>query len=120
MNCNVGVMQNIIPVGPRPISSTPLTYKNKGITVIGPAKIRNKLNLALDKLKSLKLTSNRFEIETELLIRSFKNKFNIIEIPVHRYERLYGKSKLFNIPFGRLLFGIRVIRTIIKGYFFWK
>ena len=73
-----------------------------------------------DKLKSLKLTSNRFEIETELLIRSFKNKFNIIEIPVHRYERLYGKSKLFNIPFGRLLFGIRVIRTIIKGYFFWK
>ena len=30
-------------MGPNPISSTPLTYRNKGITVIGPAKIKNKL-----------------------------------------------------------------------------
>ena len=72
------------------------------------------------KLKSLTLISDRFEIETELLIRSFKNNFKIIELPVHRHERLYGKSKLFDIPFGRLLFGMRVIRAIIKGYFFWK
>ena len=64
------------------------------------------------------MISDRFEIETELLIRSFKNNFKIIELPVHRHERLYGKSKLFDIPFGRLLFGMRVIRAIIKGYFF--
>jgi len=73
-----------------------------------------------DNLKSLKIVSDRFEIETELLIRSFRKNFRIIEIPVHRYERVHGKSKLFDIPFGRLLFGMRVIRTIIKGYFFWK
>ena len=73
-----------------------------------------------NKLKILNLVCDRFEIETEMLIKSFRNKFNIIEIPVHRYERDYGKSKLFDTPFGRLLFGIRVIRTIIKGYFFWK
>ena len=35
------------------MSSTPLTYKNKGITVIGPANIKNKLNPGFDKLKSL-------------------------------------------------------------------
>ena len=28
-----------MPEGPRPDNSTPLTYRNKGITVIGPAKI---------------------------------------------------------------------------------
>ena len=41
-----------MPVAPSPISSTPLTYKNKGITVIGPAKIRNKLKPGFEKLKS--------------------------------------------------------------------
>ena len=40
--------------GPKPINSTPLTYRNKGITVIGPARIKNKLNPGFDKLKSLK------------------------------------------------------------------
>lgn len=72
------------------------------------------------KLKLLNLTSDRFEIETELLIRSFRNNFKIIEIPVYRYERKYGKSKLFDIPFGRLLFGMRVLKTIVKGYLFWR
>ena len=43
-----------MPVGPKPINSTPLTYKNNGITVIGPAKIKNKLNPGFEKLKSLK------------------------------------------------------------------
>ena len=36
------------------MSSTPLTYKNKGITVIGPAKTKNRLRPGLDILKSLK------------------------------------------------------------------
>ena len=43
-----------MPVGPKPINSTPLTYKNNGITVIGPARIKNKLNPGFEKLKSLK------------------------------------------------------------------
>ena len=41
------------------------------------------------KLKELKLESNRFEIETELLIKSFRKEFKIKEVPVHRYERKY-------------------------------
>ena len=42
-----------MPVGPKPINSTPLTYKNNGITVIGPANIK-RLKPGFDKLKSLK------------------------------------------------------------------
>lgn len=72
------------------------------------------------KLRSLDLVSNRFEIETEMLIKSFRKKFSIIEMPVHRYERVHGISKLFNIPFGRFLFGMRVLVIIIKGFLIWR
>ena len=72
------------------------------------------------KLKELKLESDRFEIETELLIKSFRRKFKIKEVPVHRYERKQGISKLFNVPFGRFLFGLKVLKTIFKGYLFWR
>ena len=73
-----------------------------------------------NKLKELNLESDRFEIETELLIRSFRKKFKITEVAVHRYERKHGISKLFNVPFGRFLFGMKVLRTIFKGYIFWR
>lgn len=73
-----------------------------------------------EKLKELDLESDRFEIETELLIKSFRKKFKIKEVPVHRYERKHGISKLFNVPFGRFLFGLKVLRTILKGYLFWR
>ena len=72
------------------------------------------------KLNELNLETNRFEIETELLIKSFRRNFKIKEVPVHRYERKHGISKLFNVPFGRFFFGLKVLRTIIKGYLFWK
>ncbi len=73
-----------------------------------------------DKLKSLNLISKRYEIETELLIKSFRNKFKIKEVPVHRYERLHGKSYLFDVPFGRFIFGLKVLKTIIIGFIFWR
>ena len=73
-----------------------------------------------DKLKEINLQTNRFEIETELLIKSFRKNFKIKEVPVHRYERKHGKSKLFDVPFGRFLFGLKVLRTIITGYFIWR
>ena len=73
-----------------------------------------------EKLRNLNLESDRFEIETELLIKSFRKNFKIKEVPVYRYERKHGISKLFNVPFGRFLFGIKVLRTIFKGYLFWR
>ena len=37
INWNEGVIKNNIPDGPSPARPTPLTKKNNGITVIGPA-----------------------------------------------------------------------------------
>ena len=39
-------------MGPKPQSSTPLTYKNNGITVIGPANIKININDGFDTSKS--------------------------------------------------------------------
>ena len=50
-----GTIKKTIPEGPNPDNSTPLTYKNNGIKVIGPAKIIKLARLKLFKLKSLLL-----------------------------------------------------------------
>ena len=73
-----------------------------------------------DKLRSLNLISERYEIETEMIIKSKKNKLKILEIPVYRYERENGASNLFDIPFGRMKFMFRVLKVILYGYIFWK
>ena len=52
-------MKKIIPEGPRPDNSTPLTYKNKGITVIGPAKNNKNINDGFDKEKKFILLIKR-------------------------------------------------------------
>ena len=54
-NCNVGVIQKIIPAGPNPDSLTPFTYRNKGITVMGPANIKIIIKVGFETSKSLKL-----------------------------------------------------------------
>ncbi len=73
-----------------------------------------------DKLRSLNLTSARYEIETEMIIKSKKNKLKILEVPVYRYERENGVSNLFDIPFGRMKFMLRVLKVIFYGYIFWR
>ena len=71
------------------------------------------------KLKSLPIYSHRYEIETELVVRSLKRKFIITEYPVFRYDRVNGISNLFDIPFGRIRFAFRAIRVIFLGLIVW-
>ena len=73
-----------------------------------------------DAIKKLNLISKRYEIETEIIIKSKKNRLKILEVPVFRYERKYGESKLFDIPFGRVIFMLKVLKVIFYGYIFWK
>ena len=72
------------------------------------------------KIKSLDLISQRYEIETEIIIKSKKKKLKILEVPVYRYERKNGISNLFDIPFGRFKFTFRVLKVIVYGYLFWR
>ena len=73
-----------------------------------------------DAIKNLNLVSKKYEIETEIVIKSKRDKLKILEVPVFRYERKYGESKLFDIPFGRLIFMLKVLKVIFYGYIFWK
>ncbi len=73
-----------------------------------------------DLLKSLGLTSDRFEIETEMLARASRRGARIVEVPVHRYPREHGVSKLYGIPLGRLRFAIRTLGAMAGGYFKWR
>jgi len=70
-------------------------------------------------IRDLNLVSPRYEIETEIIIKAKKNNLRIFEVPVHRYEREHGKSKLFEIPFGRFIFMLKVLKVIFYGYIFW-
>lgn len=71
-------------------------------------------------IRKLNLVSSRYEIETEIIIKAKKNKLRILELPVHRYVRVYGTSKLFDIPFGRMIFMLKVLKVIFYGYIFWR
>ena len=73
-----------------------------------------------DAIKNLNLVSKKYEIETEIVIKSKRDKLKILEVPVFRYERKHGVSKLFDIPFGRLIFMLKVLKVIFYGYIFWK
>lgn len=73
-----------------------------------------------EKLKNMKLVSQRYEIETEMIIRALRKGYKIAEVPVSRYRREHGISNLYQVPFGRIKFGIRVLKTMIKGCLFWR
>jgi glycosyltransferase involved in cell wall biosynthesis len=73
-----------------------------------------------EKLKGLELVSERYEIETEMIIRSLRKGYKITEVPVTRYPRKHGISNLYQVPFGRIKFGVRVLKTMIKGFLFWR
>ena len=51
------MIKKIIPDAPNPDNSTPLTYKNNGIKVIGPASMINNARLIFVRLKSLLFVS---------------------------------------------------------------
>lgn len=73
-----------------------------------------------EKLKNLKLISDRYEIETEMIIRAMRQRYKITEVPVTRYPRQHGVSNLYQVPFGRIKFGLRILGTMLKGFFIWR
>ncbi|MFA4991739.1 MAG: glycosyltransferase family 2 protein [Candidatus Omnitrophota bacterium] len=73
-----------------------------------------------DKLKALCLTSDRYEIETEMIIRALRKGYGITEVPVTRYPRRHGISNLYQVRFGRIKFGFRILKTMLKGFFIWR
>ena len=61
---------------------------------------------------AMDLTSDGFEIETEIVVNSLKRGMRIAEIPSHEAERLNGVSHLHPVRDG-----LRVLSTIVRGRF---
>lgn len=53
-----------------------------------------------DKLYSLKLTSDRYEIESELLLKSLKKGYTIVEVPITVPKAVPGVTVLDGIKMG--------------------
>lgn len=62
-----------------------------------------------DRLNSLCLQSDGFEIETEILVRALRVGLNIDEVPSFEERRLYGESNL-----NTWRDGWRVLRTLVR------
>lgn len=56
------------------------------------------------KALRLGLRSNGFDIEQELIVKTLKKKYRLMEVPTREYERKWGKSKLKTITGVKLFF----------------
>jgi hypothetical protein len=61
---------------------------------------------------AMELTSDGFEIETEIVVNSLRRGMRIAEIPSHEAERLNGVSHLHPVRDG-----LRVLSTIVRARF---
>jgi hypothetical protein len=61
---------------------------------------------------AMELTSDGFEIETEIVVNSLRRGMRIAEIPSHEAERLNGESHLHPVRDG-----LRVLSTIVRARF---
>ena len=62
--------------------------------------------------KKLDLKSNHTEIETEMVMKCFKNKYRILEVPSRELKRKFGES---NVKISK--HGWRYLWTVIKNLF---
>ncbi len=103
-------------------------FGNKGLTRLINFLFEGRLTDTQASIKAIKkchitkfnLISERYEIETEIVIRSLCNNLKISEVPVYRFKREHGISNLFDIPLGRLKFAMRALKIIGMGFFYWK
>ena len=64
----------------------------------------------LDAFKDIEISSDGFEIETELNIKALKAKLKVAEVPSQETARLNGKSHLKSFPDG-----LRILKTIFSN-----
>ena len=64
----------------------------------------------LDALKGVEISSDGFEIETELNVKILKERLKVTEVPSREEARLNGKSRLKAFPVG-----LRILKTIFSN-----
>jgi len=62
-------------------------------------------------LKSQKLKSGEYEIESEMLVKTAKKKFRITEVPISFEQRTYGRSGV-----DPVVDGFKILSSIVLAY----
>lgn len=64
-----------------------------------------------DVLKNQKLTSGTYEIESEMLVKTAKEKFRVTEVPISFEQRTYGRSGV-----DPLVDGFKILLSIFSAF----
>ncbi len=62
-------------------------------------------------LQSMRLTSGTYEIESEMLVKSTRRRFRILEVPIRYEQRTYGKSGI-----DPLMDGLKILVSILTAF----
>jgi glycosyltransferase involved in cell wall biosynthesis len=62
-------------------------------------------------LESMRLTSGTYEIESEMLVKSARRRFRILEVPITYEQRTYGRSGI-----DPLMDGAKILVSIVSAY----
>jgi len=62
-------------------------------------------------LRSMRLKSNEYEIESEMLVKTALQGFRVIEVPISFEQRTYGTSRL-----DPMVDGFKILLSIVSAY----
>jgi len=62
-------------------------------------------------LRSMRLKSSEYEIESEMLVKTARHGFRVIEVPISFEQRTYGTSRL-----DPMVDGFKILLSIVSAY----
>jgi dolichol-phosphate mannosyltransferase len=62
-------------------------------------------------LKNMRLKSSEYEIESEMLVKTARHGFRVIEVPISFEQRTYGTSRL-----DPMVDGLKILLSIVLAY----
>jgi glycosyltransferase involved in cell wall biosynthesis len=62
-------------------------------------------------LKNMRLKSGEYEIESEMLVKTARQGFRVMEVPISFEQRTYGMSRL-----DPLVDGLKILMSIVSAY----
>jgi hypothetical protein len=62
-------------------------------------------------LRSMRLKSGEYEIESEMLVKTARHGFRVIEVPISFEQRTYGTSRL-----DPMVDGFKILLSIVVAY----
>ena len=62
-------------------------------------------------LQSMRLKSSGYEIESEMLVKTARNGFRVMEVPISFEQRTYGTSRL-----DPIVDGLKILLSILSAY----